>query len=88
MLEDEYAIIGIMFLLTPPRVFLNYGQLFPETFLYLEEWATIFLLYKASLKCNFINTDIVLHKGATSTPDNVKNLHLRNKKWLQKILGK
>ena len=69
---NQYVITGSIFMLTPD-FFEIYNQLFPETFLYFEEWATIIYLYKAKLECNIVNTDVVIHKGGASTPNNMKN---------------
>lgn len=68
---SDYVITGSIFMLTP-GFFKYYTQLFPETFLYFEEWATILFLHKAKLICNIVDTDVVLHKGGASTPDIIK----------------
>lgn len=69
---DDYTVTGSVFMLTPD-FFKYYNQLFPETFLYFEEWATILYLYKAKLLSNLVDTDIVVHKGGGSTPENMKS---------------
>lgn len=66
--RDHYIVTGSIFLLTPD-FFHYYTKLFPETFLYFEEWATILLLYKARLECSIAQTDVIIHKGGASTPD-------------------
>lgn len=69
---DAYTVTGSIFMLTPD-FFKYYNQLFPETFLYFEEWATILYLHKAKLLSNLVDTDIVVHKGGGSTPENMKS---------------
>ena len=70
--EDQYVVTGSVFLLT--KDFLKYYDgLFPKTFLYGEEYATIVLLHKASLKTSEVDTGMVLHKHQASTPPD-KNL--------------
>lgn len=68
---DRYIVAGSGFLLT--KEFLDiYNGLYPGTFLYLEEWATILMLNKASLKTQIVKTDPIIHKGGASTPKEVK----------------
>lgn len=69
--RDYYVITGSVFALTP-AFFKCYTGLFPETFLYVEELATLLLVYKAGLKCAIIQTDDVIHKGAASTSIDLK----------------
>jgi GT2 family glycosyltransferase len=80
---NQYVITGSIFMLTPD-FFEIYNQLFPETFLYfdingnsitarVDPKTTIIYLYKAKLECNIVNTDVVIHKGGASTPNNMKN---------------
>ena len=69
--EDYYVITGSAFALTP-AFFKYYTGLFPETFLYVEELATLLLVHKAGLKCAIIQTDDVIHKGAASTSADLK----------------
>lgn len=68
--RDCYVISGSGFMLTPD-FFSVYNKLFPETFLYFEEWATLIYIHKAKLLCKVVNTDIILHKGAASTIEDV-----------------
>lgn len=88
--KDRYVVSGSGFLLTPD--FFNvYKGLFPRTFLYFEEWATILLLHKAGLFTKIATCDYITHKGAASTPNNIKILSDARRKinidgaW--KILG-
>lgn len=74
-----YVVTGSAFILTPD-FFSVYDQLFPETFLYFEEWATILYLKKAHLLCKIIDNDPILHKGAASTPGNLKSGSLKKRK--------
>jgi GT2 family glycosyltransferase/O-antigen ligase len=74
--HSYYVITGSAFILTPD-FFSIYDQLFPETFLYFEEWATILYLKKAQLFCKIVDNDPILHKGAASTPGNLKNGSLK-----------
>lgn len=64
--NDIYVISGSAFLLTPD-FFSNYSGLYPETFLYFEEWATIIYLHKAKLSTKIINTNPIIHLGGASS---------------------
>lgn len=68
---DRYVISGSGFLLTQD-FFKYYKGLFPKTFLYFEEWGTILLLHKAGLITKIANCDYIIHKGAASTPHNIR----------------
>lgn len=71
-IQDQYYVItGSVFALTP-SFFKHYNGLFPETFLYVEELATLLLVYRAGLKCAIAKTDDVIHKGAASTSSNLQ----------------
>lgn len=71
-IQDEYlSITGSIFALTP-SFFKCYSGLYSGTFLYVEELATLLLVYKARLKTAIINTDCVIHKGGASTGNNLK----------------
>ncbi|MGM9962575.1 MAG: glycosyltransferase [Holdemanella porci] len=74
--RNYYVVTGSGFLLTK-RFLDTYGQLYPMTFLYGEEWATMIYLHKAQLCSKVIQTDVILHKGAASTPKS------NNKKKIQ-----
>ena len=69
--DDYYVITGSVFALTP-SFFRHYSGLFPETFLYVEELATLLFVHKAGLRCAIAKTDDVIHKGAASTCDSLK----------------
>lgn len=69
--KNCYIISGSGFLLTSDFL-KKYNQLFPETFLYGEEWATMIYLHKANLLVKVVDTDKIIHKGAASTPDSLK----------------
>ena len=64
--QGNYIVTGSVFLLTE-SFFENYGGIFPETFLYYEEYATILFLKKAGLKTAMVDTGMVLHKHRAST---------------------
>lgn len=66
LIKDSYVVSGSAFLLTPD-FFNYYNGLYPETFLYFEEWATILYLNKAKLYSKIIETDTIVHKGAASS---------------------
>lgn len=71
--QNEYHVItGSVFLLTP-SFFKYYNGLFPNTFLYVEELATMTLVHKANLLSAIANTDDVIHKGAASTDSTLKS---------------
>ncbi|MBP3239561.1 MAG: glycosyltransferase family 2 protein [Butyrivibrio sp.] len=88
--RDRYVVSGSGFLLTQD-FFKFYNGLFPKTFLYFEEWGTILLLHKAGLITKIAECDYITHKGAASTPHNIKALSPERRKiniesaW--KILG-
>lgn len=65
--EDRYVVSGSLYVLTPD-FFDHYDMLFPKTFLYYEEYATILLLHKAKIKTKIVKTDPILHIGEASTP--------------------
>lgn len=69
--NDYYVLTGSVFALTP-SFFQHYNGLFPETFLYVEELATLLFVHKAGLKCAIAKTDNVIHKGAASTSNSLK----------------
>lgn len=75
---DCFVVAGSCFMLTP-QFFKYFHGLFPETFLYFEEWATMILLHKANLNTKLIQTDPVIHKGAASTPNKT------NSDWKQQM---
>lgn len=65
--QKEYmAITGSVYMLTDKYLSI-YKGLFPKTFLYVEELATMLLCYKAHLRTAIAHTEDVLHKGAAST---------------------
>lgn len=70
---DRYIVAGSGFLLTRD-FFNNYHGLYPETFLYYEEWATIILLNKAALFTKVALSDPIIHKGGASTPQNIRTM--------------
>ena len=69
--KDFVMVSGSCFMLTP-NFLRHYKFLFPETFLYFEEWATSIFLYKAGLFSKVVETDVILHKGAASTSSVIK----------------
>lgn len=76
---DRYIVAGSGFLLTKD-FFDIYNGLYPGTFLYYEEWATILLLSKACLKTQIVETDPIIHKGGASTPVDVKSRSQQRRK--------
>ena len=69
--HDYYMVTGSVFMLTED--FLDiYDGLFPETFFYCEEYATMLFLDRAGLKTAIVDTGIVLHKHKASTPKKTK----------------
>lgn len=77
--DDRYIVAGSGFMLT--RDFLDkYTGLYPGTFLYCEEWATIILLNKAGLQTKVANTDLIIHKGGASTPNSIKTMTKERRK--------
>lgn len=69
--NDYYVITGSIFALTP-SFFKYYKGLYSGTFLYVEELATLILVYKARLKTAIVDTDYVIHKGGASTSNDLK----------------
>ena len=78
---DYYVITGSVFALTP-NFFKYYSGLYPETFLYVEELASMLLVHKARLKCAIIETKDVIHKGAASTGNSLKAGTERKRKMI------
>lgn len=76
---DRYIVAGSGFMLTGD-FFAEYRGLYPGTFLYYEEWATIILLHKASLKTKVAETDPIIHIGGASTPKNVRTMTKERRK--------
>jgi len=72
VLKDYYSLTGCYFALTPDylRVF---PFLFPGTFLYGEEIATLLLTYKAKLLTSLVKTEPIIHKQAASTDKTLKD---------------
>lgn len=79
--RENYVVAGSAFVLTPD-FFANYEQLFPKTFLYFEEWATILYLKKAGLYSKIVETAEITHKGAASTPEDLKAGMSRKQKMM------
>lgn len=77
--KDRYIVAGSGFLLTKD-FFSMYEGLYPGTFLYYEEWATIILLHKAGLKTKVANTEPITHIGGASTPDNIRKMSKERRK--------
>lgn len=72
-IQTKYnTITGSVFALTP-AFFQYYSGLYPRTFLYVEELATLLLIQKAGLLCAIAQTDDVIHKGAASTDASLKS---------------
>ena len=78
-LNNYYAVSGSGFVLTP-NFFKYYNCLYPETFLYFEEWGTILLLHKANLSSHFVETNTVIHTGGTSTPVSSNSNKIKQKR--------
>jgi GT2 family glycosyltransferase len=70
ILEDEkrekYVLQGCSYFLTP-EFFRYYNQLYPKTFLYLEEINLLIYLDKVKLTSVMVNTSPVIHKEKGST---------------------
>lgn len=77
--NDRYVVSGSGFLLTE-EFFNYYTGLFPKTFLYFEEWGTILLLHKAGLLTKIAACDYITHKGAASTPNDIKSVSDKRRK--------
>lgn len=77
--SDRYIVAGSGFMLTED-FFAEYPGLYPGTFLYCEEWATIILLHKACLKTKVAETNPIIHKGGASTPKNVRTMTKERRK--------
>jgi GT2 family glycosyltransferase len=71
LLTDRYIITGSGYMLTP-AFFEHYPCLYPETFLGLEEYATIIYLKKSGLKTFMAKTEPIIHKHGASTPKDYK----------------
>lgn len=66
--SDRYVFSGSAYMLTP-SFFKNYACLFPKTFLYCEEIASLIYVHKARLTTRIVDTKEIIHKGAASTPE-------------------
>lgn len=64
--DKYYTLTGCFFALTPDFI-RNFPFIFPETFLYGEEIATLVLNRKLKLKTAIVDTSDVIHKRAAST---------------------
>lgn len=79
--KTYHLITGSVFALTPD-FFDYYSGLFPETFLYVEELATLLLIDKAKLECQIVDTAPVIHKGAASTEASLHNGTVEKRKMV------
>lgn len=78
-LNDRYTVMGCGYMLTP-AYFRFYDGMYPDTFLYNEEYATILMLKSAGLRTMNVSTAPVLHLHGLSTPDkNTMSLDLQVK---------
>ena len=86
ILNDRYEIAGSGYMYT--RDYFNkYNRMYPKTFLYEEEYATILYLDKAGLKTAWADTKPITHKHGASTPEDFKNKSSKSKlkrtnKWV------
>lgn len=83
--DNHYMVTGSVFMLTEDFL-ADYDGLFPETFFYCEEYATILFLDRAGLKTEMVNTGMVLHKHKASTSKrNTKNYGLESSRKIMKL---
>lgn len=83
-IQNEYMVItGSVYMLTN-KYLSTYRGLFPKTFLYVEELATMLLCYKANLRTAIAPTEDVLHKGGASTDSTMFNGSPAKKKMIRK----
>ena len=66
-----YVIVGSGYLLTD-KFFDYYNGLFPDTFLYYEEYALMLYLQAVDLITMMVDTDKIIHGHGKSTPSKVK----------------
>lgn len=79
--ENYNALTGCFFALTPDYLE-KFPFLYPETFLYGEEIATLLLNDKAKLLTLIANTGIVIHKRAASTESDLKEGTYKKRKMM------
>ena len=84
--ENEYMVVGSGYMLTK-EFFKYYPRLFPETFLYGEEYALILFLHAVGLKTSFVNTDIIYHKHGASTSSETKKKNNNSNKLIMKLIA-
>jgi len=85
--KDFYIVTGCANMLTPDY-FKAYDGMFPKTFLYSEEYATILLLNCANLCTMHVNTKPFIHIGGASSDEYAKNKKVKNasKKHIIKLM--
>lgn len=62
-----FRVCGMGYMLTPD-FWEHYNYVYPETFLYNEEYALMLYLQKAGLDTKTVHTEAVIHKHGASTP--------------------
>lgn len=72
LFSDMYVVVGSGYLLTE-KFFESYSELFPDTFLYFEEYALMLYLQAAGLITIMAETDEIIHGHGKSTPSKVKS---------------
>lgn len=65
--QGEYTVIGCGYMYGPD-FFRHYDRMYPETFLYGEEYATILYLHRAGLCTMLAETAPIIHRHGASTP--------------------
>ncbi|WP_130836621.1 glycosyltransferase [Lachnoclostridium sp. Marseille-P6806] len=65
--RGEYTVVGCGYMYGPD-FFRHYDRMYPETFLYGEEYATILYLHKAGLCTMLAETAPIIHRHGASTP--------------------
>ena len=86
VLTDRYEITGSGYMYTP-SFFDHYSRMYPETFLYNEEYATCIYLKKAGLSTAWADTKPIIHKHGASTPQksmwsNDFKRKIRKNRWI------
>lgn len=69
--QEEYMVIGCGYMYGPD-FFRYYRHMYPETFLYMEEYATILYLHKAGLYTMLADTGNIIHRHGASTPPDLR----------------
>ncbi|WP_026506368.1 glycosyltransferase [Butyrivibrio sp. MC2013] len=84
--EDHFKIIGCAYMYTPD-FFKHYDLMYPETFLYGEEYCTALFLAAAGLSTMEVNTAAIVHLGGRSTSPGIKKSKMIRDRYKKAVYG-